>query len=249
MIERDDRDGIRVLRLAHGKVSAMDIELGEGLLREMQDAAAAPITALIVTGSGSSFSAGVDLYRVVKDGPEYGRRFLPVLDAFLEAALTFPKPMVAAINGHAIAGGCILAACCDRRIMVDGNGRIGIPELAVGVPFPALPLQIMAARLTDSALRDLVFSGRTVQVDEARTLGLVDEKCPAGMLLDRAMEVARQFASIPAGAYALTKEAFYAPILARAKSLSALNDRVTEAWMQQHTYDTIRGYLERTIRR
>jgi enoyl-CoA hydratase len=249
MIERDDRDGIRVLRLAHGKVSAMDIELGEGLLREMQDAAAAPITALIVTGSGSSFSAGVDLYRVVKDGPEYGRRFLPVLDAFLEAALTFPKPMVAAINGHAIAGGCILAACCDRRIMVDGNGRIGIPELAVGVPFPTLPLQIMAARLTDSALRDLVFSGRTVQVDEARTLGLVDEKCPAGMLLDRAMEVARQFASIPAGAYALTKEAFYAPVLARAKSLSALNDRVTEAWMQQHTYDTIRGYLERTIRR
>ena len=66
--------------------------------------------------------------------------------------------MVAAINGHAIAGGCILAAACDHRIMVEGNGRIGIPELAVGVPFPALPLQIMAARLADGALRDLVFT-------------------------------------------------------------------------------------------
>jgi enoyl-CoA hydratase len=249
MIQRDDRDGIRVLRLAHGKVSAMDIELGEALTREMQDAAASPAKAVIITGTGSSFSAGVDLHRLVNDGPEYGRRFLPVLDAFLIAAVTLPKPMVAAINGHAIAGGCILAACCDRRIMIDGNGRIGIPELAVGVPFPALPLQIMAARLSDGALRDLVFSGRTVQVDEAKTLGLIDEKCPAGLLMDRAMEVAQQCAAIPAGAFALTKAAFYAPILARAESLAALNARVVEAWLQPHTYDAIRAYLEKTIRK
>jgi enoyl-CoA hydratase len=249
MIERDDRDGIRILRLAHGKVSAMDFELGEALLSEMNDAAAAPIKAVIVTGTGSSFSAGVDLYRVVNDGPAYGKRFLPVLDAFLMAALTLPKPMVAAVNGHAIAGGCILAACCDHRIMVDGNGRIGIPELAVGVPFPALPLQIMAARLGDGALRDLVFTGRTVQVDEAKALGLIDEKCPSGLLIDRAMEVAQKLASIPAGAFALTKEALYTPILERTKSLSALNARVVDAWMQQHTYDTIRAYLEKTIKK
>jgi enoyl-CoA hydratase len=249
MIERDDRDGIRILRLVHGKVSAMDIELGEALLREMQDAAASPIAAVIITGTGSSFSAGVDLYRVVNDGPEYGKRFLPVLDAFLHAALTLPKPLVAAVNGHAIAGGCILAAACDHRIMVDGAGRIGVPELAVGVPFPALPLQIMAARLSDHALRDLVFTGRTVQVDEAKALGLIDEKCPAGMLIDRALEAARRLAAIPAGAFALTKEAFYQPILDRTAALADLNARVVDAWMQQHTYDTIRAYLEKTIRK
>ncbi len=249
MIQRDDRDGIRVLKLAHGKVSAMDIELGEAFTREMADAAAAPVKAVIVTGSGSTFSAGVDLFRVVNDGPEYGRRFLPVLDAFLRAALTLPKPMVAAVNGHAIAGGCILAAACDHRIMVDGAGRIGVPELAVGVPFPALPLQIMAARVADGPLRDLVFTGRTVQVDEARALGLVDEKCPAGMLIDRAMEVALKLATIPAGTFALTKEAFYAPILERTRQLADLNARVVTAWTEQHTYDTIRAYLEKTVRK
>lgn len=249
MIERKDIDGIRVLRLAHGKVSAMDIELGEALIGEIAGAAADPIEAVIVTGSGSSFSAGVDLFRVVNDGPEYGRRFLPVLDDFLRAALTLPKPMVAAINGHAIAGGCILAAACDHRIMVEGNGRIGIPELAVGVPFPALPLQIMSARLADGALRDLVFTGRTVQVDEARAMGLVDEKCPAGMLMDRAMEAARRLAAIPAGAFALTKEAFYSPILDRTRQLADLNARVVQAWMQPHTYDTIRTYLQKTVGR
>jgi enoyl-CoA hydratase/carnithine racemase len=58
------------------------------------------VKALIVTGSGSSFSAGVDLFAVIKDGPDYGRRFLPVLDEMLRATLTFPKPVVAAVNGH-----------------------------------------------------------------------------------------------------------------------------------------------------
>jgi enoyl-CoA hydratase len=249
VIDRKDSGGIRVLKLTHGKVSAMDIELGEAFVAEMKAAMDPSVRAVIVTGSGSSFSAGVDLFRVIQEGPEYGRRFLPVLDHFLSAALTFPKPVIAAVNGHAIAGGCILVACCDHRIMTEGAGRIGIPELAVGVPFPALPLQIMAARLSDGALRDLVYSGRTVQVDEAKSLGLIDEKCPAGMLLDRAAEVAEKMASIPAGTFALTKEAFYAPILERTKQLADLNARVTDAWMQQQTYDTIRKYLDKTIRK
>jgi enoyl-CoA hydratase len=130
---------------------------------------------------------------------------------------------------------------------MEGNGRIGIPELAVGVPFPALPMQIMASRVADGQLRDLVFTGRTVHIDEAKTMGLIDEKCPAGMLLDRAMEVAQQLAAIPPGAFALTKEAFYFHVLKRTAQLAELNDRVTEAWMQQHTYDTIRAYLEKTV--
>lgn len=247
MIERKDHDGIRVLRLAHGKVSAMDLELGEAFIAEMTAALDPSVKAVIVTGSGSSFSAGVDLFRLIKDGADYARRFVPVLDELLKTALIFPKPVIAAVNGHAIAGGCILAAACDHRIMTEGNGRIGIPELAVGVPFPALPLQIMAARLSDGALRDLVFTGRTVQVDEAKALGLVDEKCPAGMLMDRAMETALKMASIPASAFAMTKECFYAPVLERAKQLGDLNARVVDAWMQQHTYDTIRAYLDRTV--
>ena len=247
MIERRDTDGIRLLKLAHGKVSAIDIELGEAFIAEMKAAADPSVKAVIVTGSGASFSAGVDLFRILREGPDYGRRFLPVLDELLLAALTFPKPVIAAINGHAIAGGCILAAACDYRIMVQGTGRIGIPELAVGVPFPALPLQIMAARLSDGALRDLVYSGRTVQIDEARTLGLIDEKCPDGMLLDRATEVAQKLASIPAGAFTLTKEAFRTPILARTQQLADLNNRVSDAWLQPHTYETIRGYLEKTV--
>ena len=249
MIERKEADGIRVLKLAHGKVSAMDVELGDAFTHEMAAAMDPAVRAVIVTGSGSSFSAGVDLFRLINDGPDYARRFLPILDEFLRSALTLPKPVIAAVNGHAIAGGCILAAACDHRIMTDGAGRIGIPELAVGVPFPALPMQIMAARLSDAALRELVFTGRTVDVDEAKALGLIDEKCPQGLLLDRAHDVARRLMSIPATAFALTKAAFVAPILERVRLLADVNARVAEEWMQQHTYDTIRRYLEKTVKR
>ena len=247
VIEQRDADGIRVLKLAHGKVSAMDIELGEALIDAFKAAQDDSVGAVILTGTGSSFSAGVDLFRVLDGGPDYARRFLPVLDDFLRQVLTFPKPVIAAVNGHAIAGGCILAAACDRRIMTDGKGRIGIPELAVGVPFPALPMQIMAARVTDSALRDLVFSGRTLQVDDARAIGLVDEKCPDGMLMDRAHETARNYMAIPARAFALTKEAFYGPILQRSEQLADVNARVVQEWMAPHTYVNIRSYLERTV--
>ena len=247
MIERRDVDGIRILKLGHGKVSAIDVELCEAMIAETKAAIDQSVKAVIITGSGSSFSAGVDLFRLIKEGQDYARRFVPILDEFLLAVMTLPKPVIAAINGHAIAGGCILAAACDHRIMTEGAGRIGIPELAVGVPFPALPLQIMAARLADGPLRDLVYSGRTVEIDEAKALGLIDEKCPAGMLIDRASEVAKKLASIPPGAFALTKEAFYTPILERTTRLADLNARVVHAWMQQHTYDTIKTYLDKTV--
>jgi enoyl-CoA hydratase len=249
MIVREDRNGIRILRLNHGKVSAIDVELGEAISAEMTAAADPAIRAVVIIGTGSAFSAGVDLFRLIREGPEYGRRFLPVLDRLLRDTLTFPKPVVAAVNGHAIAGGCILAACCDRRIMAEGNGRIGVPELAVGVPFPALPLQIMGSRLSDAALRDLVFTGRTVLADEALAIGLVDEKCAADALLDRALEVARTLAMIPAGAFALTKESLYSSVLERTDQLAEHNARVVEAWLQPHTYETIRSYLEKTVRK
>jgi enoyl-CoA hydratase/carnithine racemase len=98
-------------------------------------------------------------------------------------------------------------------------------------------------------LRDLVFSGRTVLIDEARTMGLIDEKCPAGMLLDRALEAAQRMAAIPSGAFALTKEAFYAPILERTRQLADTDARVSEAWTKQHTYDAIKNYLNKTIKK
>ena len=151
MFVREDSGDLAVVRLAHKKVSALDVALCEALVREIEAVASSPSRALVITGTAATFSAGVDLFQVLDGGAAYLARFLPAMEALFRAVLEFRKPAVAAINGHAIAGGCIIAAACDHRVMAEGSGRIGIPELAVGVPFPALPFEIMQARLSPPA--------------------------------------------------------------------------------------------------
>src|SRR5690349_19316107 len=136
MIERSEHEGITTLRLAHGKASALDLELVEGLALLVAEVAQSDTRAVILTGTGSIFSAGVDLFRLVDGGRDYADRFVPALSRMLLELFAFPKPLIIAANGHAIAGGCIFTLAGDYRMMAAGNGRIGIPELLVGVPFP-----------------------------------------------------------------------------------------------------------------
>jgi enoyl-CoA hydratase len=249
MINREDVGDVAVIRFAYGKVSALDAEFCTALVRELGGVAASPARALIVTGTGSAFSAGVDLFKVLNGGADYLARFLPAMEAFFRALLTFPKPAVAAVNGHAIAGGCIIAAACDHRIMIEGTGRIGVPELAVGVPFPSLPFEIVGARVPRAAFRGLVYSGRTVTAAEALPLGLIDEVSPADVLMTRAQHAADQLAQIPAVTFALTKRTFTEPILARVDAASRLNDDVLEAWASPAVQARMREYLEKTVGR
>lgn len=249
MISREDANDIAVLRLAHGKVSALDVDLCRAIVQVLDEVAAGPARALIFTGSGTSFSAGVDLFKVLNGGSEYLASFLPAMESLFNALLTFPKPAVAAVNGHAIAGGCIIACACDHRVMAEGSARIGIPELAVGVPFPTLPFEIVRARVSPGVMRDLVFSGRTVATSEALQLGLIDEIAPSDVLLTRAQHAAEQLLQIPEVTFRLTKRTFAEPVLERVRSARSLNDDVVEAWASPAVQTRVRAYLEKTVAR
>ncbi len=246
---REDRESTAVLRFAYGKVSALDADFCDALVREIDTIEASAATALVLTGTGMSFSAGVDLFAFLKGGDEYARRFLPAMNAFFHRLLTFPKPLVAAVNGHAIAGGCIIAAACDYRVMGDGTGRIGVPELVVGVPFPAMPFEIVRARLTPQVFRDLVFSGRVVLPHDAVALALVDEVVDANGLLDSAARHAERLTRIPAATFALTKRALAGPILHRVELAASTDRDATDTWRSPEVHAAIRAYLERTIRK
>ena len=246
MIEREERDGVVILRLAHGKASALDLELIEALERALDDAADA--RAVVLTGTGSIFSAGVDLFRVLDGGPEYVARFLPALKRGVAALFSYPKPVVAAVNGHAIAGGCILASACDYRLMARGGGRIGVPELVVGVAFPAVALEVMRFAVPDGRLQEIVYTGRTYEPDAALERGLVDELTEPDALLDSAIEIARRFAAVPSAAFAHTKRHLRAAAIERARALGEANDAAAaEVWSSPATHDHIRAYLDRTI--
>ena len=108
-------------------------------VRELQDSGNGP---LVITGAGRVFSAGVDLNRVLEGGADYTDRLIPALSDVFDALFCFPGPTVAAINGAAIAGGCVLACACDRRLISPDAG-IGAAELRVGVPFPVAALEVM----------------------------------------------------------------------------------------------------------
>ena len=101
------------------------------------------------------FSAGVDLLKVVDGGAVYVRMFLPVFRRVFESLFDYPKPVVAAVNGHAIAGGCVLACAADHRVMAAGTARIGMPELLVGVALPTVALETVRCACP-SRLRRLI---------------------------------------------------------------------------------------------
>lgn len=155
MIELEERGAVTIVRLAHGKVNALDVELLEAIAKTFTGLDSA--RAIVFTGAGRSFSAGVDLKRIVEGGLDYVRVFRPALSAAVKAVFYCPVPVVAALNGHAIAGGCVLAAACDMRLMAGGT--IGLSELRVGVPFPGVPLEVMRHALGPTT-RKLVLSAQ-----------------------------------------------------------------------------------------
>lgn len=248
MIARSQHDGVLTLRLDHGKVSALDVELLDALTREL-DGAAGDVRALILTGTGSIFSAGVDLFRLTRDGADYVRRFLPLLSRFLRTLFAFPRPVVAAVNGHAIAGGCMVALAADARLMADGAGRIGLPELLVGVPFPAAALEIVRFAVPGDKLQSLIYTGRTLPARQAVGVGLVDEVVAPDALPARAQEVARQLAEILPPVYRLTKQSLRAEALGRMDGAAGveLDRAAVEVWSAAETHAHIREYLRRTL--
>jgi enoyl-CoA hydratase len=131
--------------------------------------------------------------------------------------------------------------------MAEGSARIGVPELAVGVPFPTLPFEIVRARVSPPQFRDLVFTGRTVPPPEALALGLIDEIAPLDVLMTRAHHAAERLSAIPPITFALTKRTFTEPLLERVRAAAALNADVLEAWESPAVQARMRTYVEQTV--
>ncbi|MGH3759273.1 enoyl-CoA hydratase/isomerase family protein [Actinophytocola sp.] len=245
MIETIDEAGIAVLRLNHGPVNALDLELLAALPGALADVAGAP--AVVLTGAGRCFSAGVDLKRIVDGGPAYVAEFLPALSTAALALFDHPRPTVAAVNGHALAGGCVLAAACDVRLM--SAGTIGLTELAAGVPFPTVPLEIMRHAAGPVADR-LVLTADTVDPAAAHAAGLVGAVVAPEELLGEAVRRAGRLAATPADVYALSKEQLHRPTRQRIDAGRPLDDpRVLELWSSPATHAVLREFLASLARR
>lgn len=247
-IGREDRNGIALLRMERGKVNALDLDLLEAWARVLNELRVQPPRAVVVTGNDRAFSAGVDLYSLLDGGRDYVERFLPTLASVLVALFTLPVPTVAAVNGHAIAGGFLLAAACDYRLMAEGKGKVGVTELKVGVPFPAIGLELVRHVARPEVVSEMVYRGGLFPPDQARAMGLVHELTEPPVLEAVALERAEELAGVPTEAFWITKRQLQAPTLGRFREIEAdLGDEVTECWLKPASWNFIRGYLEKTV--
>lgn len=244
MITTEEIDGTVVVRLDHGPVNALDVELCDAITETF--AALTDADAVVVTGSGRAFSAGVDLRQLVQGGAEHVGAFLPALSQALLSVFTHPRPVVAAINGHAIAGGCLLAAAADRRVMAAGS--IGLTELLVGVPFPTAAFEI-ARWATGSSVDRLVTTGVTLGPADAESCGLVHEVTAPEQLMAVSLERAAALAGVPHPTFALTKRQLRGRALAAIDAGGDWDEQVLAVWRSEEVLGRMASYLESLGRR
>jgi enoyl-CoA hydratase len=250
MIELSQQGDIATLRMAHGKANAMDAEFCNAIADALGSIGSGSARAVIVVGTGSIFSAGVDLVRISSDGAAYVRQFLPALHRLFDTAFNLPKPVVAAVNGHAMAGGCVLACCADVRVAARGNGRIGITEMLVGVPFPALAFEVMRYSAKAQYLPEMTLTGATYLADEAGERGLVDQVVEPADLMDRALAEATRLAALPATTFAATKAQMHQRVTDHmAQHGARIDARVEEIWTSDETLRNIRAFVAKTIKK
>jgi enoyl-CoA hydratase len=250
MIDLKTQAGIVVLTLTHGNANALDIELCEALAARFMELRNSDAKAVVLTGQRKIFSAGVDLKRLSEGGAAYVRKFLPALHNFYDTVFYHPKPVVAAINGHAIAGGCVLACCADRRIMTRAGGRIGVTEMLVGVPFPALAFEIVRFAVPPRYLSEFTLSGATYETDTALQRGWIDEVAEPGELIEDAIAVAQELALLSPAAFAQTKMQIRQAVTERiAQSGQATDKAVTAIWTAPETLRYLRDYVARTLKK
>lgn len=237
MITVVDHEGVAVVTLERGKANALDLELCVELTETIEELDG-PI---VLTGAGRMFSAGVDLDRLGDGGPAYVDAFLIQLTAAFRAVFDHPAPVVAAVNGHAIAGGCILAAAADVRLM--SAGTIGLAEMAVGVPLPVPAMEIMR-HVLGSRLQAWVLDARAATPDEAAEVGLIDLVCSPDDLLDRAVATAQRLGKIPASTFALTKRQLHAPVARAIEAGSALDAEATALWSSDEVLGAVAAFRQ-----
>ncbi len=237
--------GTAVLTLASDKVNALDVETLHEIASYVLGCARDPaVRALILTGDGPVFSAGLNVNEVLGHEERHTETLLEALDSALLALFRCPKPTVAAVNGSAIAGGCILACTCDTRLIADG-ARIGVTELRVGVAFPVLAVELLVHTCGRHA-EQLMLEAQLLDADEACRRGLVHESLPLSELQGAAVAAAERAASLDAGAYALAKATSRRTVLGviGGDESRLLDRQVLDHWQDEHT----RTNLERLLR-
>jgi enoyl-CoA hydratase/carnithine racemase len=200
-------DGVGTIRLDRPKMNALDVQMQEEIRAAAAEATERDdVRAVVIYGGERVFAAGADVKEMAEMSySDMVKRSTGLTTAFTAVA-RIPKPVVAAITGYALGGGCELALCADLRIAAD-NATLGQPEVLLGIIPGAGGTQRLSRLVGPSRAKDIIFSGRFVKADEALAIGLVDRLVPAADVYTEAVAWASQFAGAASFAIRAAKEA------------------------------------------
>ncbi|MCP4203233.1 MAG: enoyl-CoA hydratase/isomerase family protein [bacterium] len=234
-LEIDER--IATLALGRGKVNALNEETVEELAKHLPILAAdAGVRGVILTGRGSFFSFGFDIPEFHSYSRQDFTRFLEKFTGLYTALFVFPKPVVAALNGHTIAGGCMLALACDRRLMVEGRAKISLNEITFGASIFAGSASMLTSLVGRKSAETVLFSGAMLDAGHAQQLGLIDQVTDPDDLASSARAVCTSLAAADPVAFRSLKRLVRGPIAERMKAREAESIReFVDIWYSDDT--------------
>jgi enoyl-CoA hydratase/carnithine racemase len=235
-VHLDADAGIVLVRFDRPPVNAIDLDFVREWDTALEDVATrADVRAVVLTGTGTSFSAGLDLKAVPRYGADAQAEMLTRINRALACLYGLPVPVVAAVNGHAIAAGLVLALACDYRVGGDVECRLGLPEVRAGIPFPAAAMAVVRGELAPAVARRLTLLGRNYGPRDALADGVLDELAAPEALASRARAVAQELAASPRDAYARVKQQLRADTLAACRRAVEQGDPQLASWLAPRT--------------
>lgn len=197
---------------------------------------------LFLTGVGDAFSAGLNLKEIIELDVAGMKKFLGTLEELVKALFEHPAPTVAWVNGHAIAGGCVMTLCCDVRFMTARQGpRIGLNEVALGLRFPPLTFEMTRRRVSAQLLERVILEAALYDAPTAQRLGLIDE---IGEEAD-ARAMLEKLASHPREIYAEAKRAMRGTLTVPEAAQRRFDEETIPYWVSPDLKARLRGVLKK----
>jgi enoyl-CoA hydratase/carnithine racemase len=246
MIDTIDHGPVRELRLSRPPANALSGDLITALLRALGAAAHEGAGAVVLSGAPGMFSAGLDVPELLTLDRAAMNAVWREFYALLGIIASSPIPIAAAMTGHSPAGGMVLAIFCDWRICAEGNWKLGLNEVQVGLPLPPLIYSALRRLVGTRTAEHLAVSGRIVSPIEAVSLGMVDEVVPQELVVPRAVAWCEGLLKLPRFAMETTRKKTRADLIEGCeKGMAHEVDVVAEQWWNEETQSVLRGLASR----
>lgn len=242
-IELNKKDGIATLTLSRGKVNALNgpaVSELRNCLKSIEGDE--DVKAVILTGAGKFFSFGFDIPEFLPFTKEQFTEFLIGFADFYSYLFLFPKPVIAALNGHTVAGGCMLALACDHRVMARGKGKISLNEISFGASVFAGSVEMLRFAVGSAHAQNVLYSGAMYSAEQAFGMGLVQELVKEEDLMDSAVNAAARLSSNPSAAFASIKSLLRKPIADEMRTREAASIReFVDIWYSHETRTMVKN--------